>query len=849
MPAVHRAFLSHSSNEKALVNRVARHFTAARVVVDSVNFEDAKSTVEEILTHLRGASVIGLFLSKASLDSNWVQFELSQALHRLGSDFIEVVAYTIDDLSRDKLPEWLRRYTIHRTNSPLRIAETIEGVLQALDQLDGYAKTFFVGRHEQQDNLLRAVSPIAAPAPSVIFLGGVEGIGKKTLLSKVIQDALGEALKTSRVKITLPDEGGLIEFFEMLTDYQSSASFGEVQAQLDDFRLSDENARIGKVVNLIKASNDERLLVTIVGRFGLVTEEGDIQPWLRNVIRELPRGRLPFLAVCSSRMVRGEFQEHYLNVAFQSVRNLLGEHSRDLLTLWLNALEVSATEQDVKDITAITGGRPYAIRRAAELVKDYGIGMVLARQQLRRLLSLGYESTIKQIKSPMDKSVVALLLHFDRLSLRDLGLAANSTITDVADSVVNLMANMIIENEADHYFIAPHLEDVLSRESWLSGCAGLCKDASAKLVAQIEQFKPDEYVSVTSLNAAVIGAIRRGEVPPSQLAKLLKPAQLLRVGKSLYDQSRYARSSEILGRALENHEELTKDAVIEGLRLRAMCLARLYHEQAAQQSEFYRIVENLGAIGTTRAKQSQCFVLGFQARVSGDLRKARSQYKRAIRDYGGDRNFHVLNEYTKVLLRLDEYDDALRYARLALDIAPTNPYVLDVVVTALIQRAKHLSEDNQKDIERLLGDLEIASGRMGTCHYQCCISRYYLKLQRGEDALEYANAAVEFIRKPPNDVDTDMIFHAHFTRAQCLFASRRYKEMDTNLGEIEKRAREEREFRRFNRSVLELRIRQLIALRDFDLAHSRIKHAIGIAEVDRQNLKTELEREEAYATR
>lgn len=647
----------------------------------------------------------------------------------------------------------------------------------------------------------------------------------------------------------MPDEGGFIEFFEMLTEYDSLDSFRKAQEQLNDFRSSNEDERILKTVRKIELFNQERLLVTMVGRFGLVADEGDLQPWLRNLVFQLPMGRFPRLAICSSRMVRGEFRESYPNVVFQPVRNLFEEHARDLLTLWFNLLQLNATEQNIRDVIAITGGRPYAIRRAAQLANEHGLDMVLERHQLRRLLSLGYESTIQQIKSQLDKAITALLLHFERLSLSDLVLAANKAINDIADSIANLMANMIVENEADYYFVAPHLIDILSRENWLSDYDVLCKNASSALIEKIKQFEPDEYISVASLNAAVIGAIHRNELLPSQLVNLVKPAQLLRVGKHLYDHGRYTRSSEILGKALEIHQELTIDAIIEGLRLRAMCLARLYHEQPAQQSEFHKIVERLNDIQTTKAKQSRCFVLGFQARISGHLEKAHKHYRQAIRDYRGDRNFHVLNEYSKVLLRLHEYDDALRYARLALEIAPTNPYVLEVVITALIERHKRLSEDNGDEINKLLGDLEVASARMDTCHYQCCSSRYQLKIGNVHEALELADAAVKFIKDKPGNIDSDMTFQAHFTRAQCLFKSKRYKDMETNLYELEKKISEQRDFRRFSTSVLQLRIQQLMRLNDFDRARATINRAIGVSYIDRNRLKEELDREEAYASK
>jgi len=73
--------------------------------------------------------------------------------------------------------------------------------------------------------------------------------------------------------------------------------------------------------------------------------------------------------------------------------------------------------------------------------------------------------------------------------------------------------------------------------------------------------------------------------------------------------------------------------------------------------------------------------------------------------------------------------------------------------------------------------------------------------------------------------------------------------MEGDLAELEKRIREVQEFRRFGKSVLELRVKQLVGLGSFDIAHASVRRAMGVSHIDREKIKTELEREEAYATR
>ena len=71
-----RAFLSHSSKDKQLVDGVARRLGRAYVVYDKYAFEPGDNLSRAILDGLERSDIFVLFASKQSLQSDWVKADL-----------------------------------------------------------------------------------------------------------------------------------------------------------------------------------------------------------------------------------------------------------------------------------------------------------------------------------------------------------------------------------------------------------------------------------------------------------------------------------------------------------------------------------------------------------------------------------------------------------------------------------------------------------------------------------------------------------------------------------------------------------------------------------------------------
>ena len=74
-----RAFLSHSSRDKAIVEETASHLDAGQVELDSFTLERGLFNVVAIQEALKRSAIFVLFLSADSTASGYVQFEASIA--------------------------------------------------------------------------------------------------------------------------------------------------------------------------------------------------------------------------------------------------------------------------------------------------------------------------------------------------------------------------------------------------------------------------------------------------------------------------------------------------------------------------------------------------------------------------------------------------------------------------------------------------------------------------------------------------------------------------------------------------------------------------------------------------
>ena len=76
---MNKVFLSHSSKQKPFVSAIAKKLGKNNIIYDEYTFEAAEITLDEIYKGIDQTGIFVFFISKESLESEWVKKEILKA--------------------------------------------------------------------------------------------------------------------------------------------------------------------------------------------------------------------------------------------------------------------------------------------------------------------------------------------------------------------------------------------------------------------------------------------------------------------------------------------------------------------------------------------------------------------------------------------------------------------------------------------------------------------------------------------------------------------------------------------------------------------------------------------------
>ncbi len=363
------AFLSHSSKDKGLVGPVAASLKAANVIYDELTFEQGNRSINEIEKGIARSDLFVLFLSKSSIDSDWVNHELRLAERGLINRNTRIfLVFILDDTPRSALPSWLSDYVFRRIKSPVTIANVIRSKLIELDVDQVREDSFFVGRETELEGLKKALSRPSTESPLIIELSGWDGIGRKTLAQKALSETF-PWLGRSHLEITLEGDEGEAGFYRRLLDAEGRLTGQEFLSEMERFINSGDDEKTTKICDILKGVISDRQITFLKGHSSLLQDTGDFQPWLQRVFKNLPDKNFPYMVVMTRRAVPFRKRKQYSRILFQNVRSLSMDHSRDLLSQWLKRYNIDFDTRFLNEVTPYVNGHPKNVQIAAEFVR------------------------------------------------------------------------------------------------------------------------------------------------------------------------------------------------------------------------------------------------------------------------------------------------------------------------------------------------------------------------------------------------------------------------------------------------------------------------------------------------
>jgi tetratricopeptide (TPR) repeat protein len=740
-----KAFLSHSSKDKGIVGQIFKALGAAGTHYDAETFEHGETSASEIYRALSNTDVFVLFVSQASIDSKWVQSEIATAQQKIGGGRIKkILVFLLDDLDPNTLPEWIRDYVYRRMSSSKGIAESIRSALIDVALAAGSERSFFIGREKDLSDLKSALARVSSESPSVMFFSGFDGIGRRTLVKKAIAETYTNFSKIP-LEIILGDAQGDVDFYRSIIDYYQDRTVSEIAELVREYIDKNPSDRAAVLAEEVAKVADERQIIFLRGHESVIRDDGGFQDWLGALIQLLPRKPRPQMALFARRIPPVTKRKNYPNTYFGVLQSLSHDDSRSLLILWLKSLEVEFPADLIDEMVPYVSGHPTHIEVAARYAAEVGSARVATnRAEFIDVIRQRADALIESIElSDQQEQVLALFKEYEYLSSTDL-----LTVLDVNDSellacMAFLQDHGFIEKDGNYLKLAPYLVDAVSRHEWKSsGIKVFIDQARGKFLERVSVLSIDDVVEIQLVDKVVLAALRTNQNVDSNpiLSGALLPSQMLRVSREFYDAGEYGRSAELARRALDRSQALTHEAQIEAYRLRGLSLVR----QGKAEDFFACINEFEKRFKDRPAKRNAAFLRGFKARWDGKPDEAVEWYRKAL-ELGGARNFHVLRELAQVLAARGDYEEAEKHARVALEVAPRNAFVLDNLLDILIERNRrdHYGLSNNPEIKRLLGLLEESARLAKRSFYESRMAHFCSILKKTDDALDWANRAVE----------------------------------------------------------------------------------------------------------
>ena len=741
MTASIRAFLSHSSKDKSLVGPVFNNLTAAHAHYDEATFEKGETSASEIYKAINNSEVFVLFLSKNSIKSPWVQTELVLAQQKIYSGKIKkILVFLLNEIDHDEIPEWLLEYVYRKTSSPGIITTAIRSALFDIALAENSNLSIFMGRDNEISILKESLSSLSADSPQAIFLAGNDGIGRRTLAKRALQDVHPQLIRVP-IEIVLRDADSDIEFYRSLLSQGEHLTILQSINRIEHFTLLSLADRTALLVELIERISSQRQIVFLRGKDSLVREDGSFAEWINLILSSLAPSPWPKLAIIARRMIPATKRRRHSNVAFFPINSLDENSSKRLLSIWLKHYQADIDSTLVDEISEYVTGHPRNIQIAAALAAEYGSARLKTqrpdfleaiRQQARSLIEgISFDSE--------QENILALFREYEYLSAEDIFVAIGTVDEiELSKTLSYLTDHGILENEGPYIRMAPYLLDTLSRYNWSEETRKFIIECRDRLLERVNNISIDDYASISTIDAWVLSSLRQETTTENLiLARCLLPSHLLRVSREFYDRKDFFRTIELAQKALHGSNKLSSEAQVESLRLICLSSVRL-----GQDKTLYSSLDKLTSYGHTSALRTAAFIRGFKARYDGNIDIAEREYRQAF-EFDGKKNFHILRELAQILKIKEEFADAEEFSRAAQNIAGRNPFILDTLLEIIIERNK----DNQKflrddkELHALFEVLKEAAHREQRSFYESRLAHYYSCLHDPSEAEKWAMEA------------------------------------------------------------------------------------------------------------
>ena len=358
-----KVFLSHSSADKEYVSYIAEHFGKDRCVFDAMCFEAGMKTIEEIFRELSNTSLFVLFISAASLESEWVKMELQraeEALHHDAHKLSQIFPIIIDSkiTHRDtRIPDFLKKgfgsYNLRYIENKVVACRKIETQLRKriFDKNDTLRQQYdcFYGRNNEISRFMTQFD--AGSGISCFVASGINGIGRKAYITHCLRSAKVIPFYYEPAIISMKKMDGIEDLLIRL----SEAGFGNIAMDnLDGYSTMDSKI---EALNLILQNIQHYNEYVIIYDDGCIVDyNGELVYWFQKAIEKIRREVT--VSIASSYRMRDVYLKRHPYIFAQDLSTLSFPEWMGLMRVYAQNQNVDLSHEDREYFKDIINGYP-----------------------------------------------------------------------------------------------------------------------------------------------------------------------------------------------------------------------------------------------------------------------------------------------------------------------------------------------------------------------------------------------------------------------------------------------------------------------------------------------------------
>lgn len=463
-----RAFLSHSSLDKGYVETVAESLRPGHYELDSKTFEEGGLNTDVIKAALKRSDLFCLFLSRESIKSSYVNFEIAFGRELIASGGISrMLTICLDEESFEDVKGHIKHYNmVRKPRSADSAARLIEGTLLSSHHSKEVYSHPFVGRETELRELERQANDLNAPRIKALYVSGNAGAGRRTTSRKFYQNQYPE-IGRYPPSIELYNFEGYDDIYRAaLSALQPNISILELRDRVKLFEAMDEEGKAKEIAGEINGVLEDREALYVIDSGGLLRDNGGFQQEFDTILDNVSDKPHPPLIFISPRMVPTKLRRQARDVAYCGISTLSHDDSERLITSLLKDRGLRANTKQLEELVDIADQHPFNAYRIIDEIQRTSVEIFLSNPT--DFIEWKHKQTSEYLRSAqlgeIDLKILAVFSIAPSLDFASLTSVVDEEASNIGKAVQRLLDLHIVQVENDNISISPALRIASDRD-------------------------------------------------------------------------------------------------------------------------------------------------------------------------------------------------------------------------------------------------------------------------------------------------------------------------------------------------------------------------------------------------